>query len=246
MSVQVLDTNNNPLPITDPSYQLLYYRTDGSKALLTNLFPTDDGADLGNFIGVSPYPGAYPNNGSAAGSGDQSTTFNGFHYIATTSDLEQLIFPYLAIDTGQPQAGADAVEVFAIEIAAQNNTSQAADGFVLAGCADFSTGACPLAPVTITTNPTTQVQQLNPAMYLDITDGLEIGLLTNVQATTAVRSLPLQHAPGTDPHLLQFAALDVSGTSATFTGTVPFVSGDFVDTYLVTHGILVPISNVQF
>ena len=246
VSVQVLDNNSNPLPITDPSYQLLYYRTEGSNALLTNLFPTDDGADLGNFIGVSPYPGAYPNNGSAAGSGDQSTTFNGFHYIATTSDLEQHIYPYLAIDTGQPQAGSDAVEVSAIEISPLNNTTQAAGGFVLTGCADFSTGACPLAPVTITTNTTTNIQQLNPAMYLDITDGVEIGLLTNVQATTAVRSLPLQHAPGTDPHLLQFAALDVSGTSATFSGTVPFVSGDCLDTYLVTHGILVPISDIPF
>ena len=244
VSVQVLDINSNPLPITDPSYQLLYYRTAASKALITNLFSTDDGADLGNFIEVSPYPGAYPNNGSAAGSGDQSTTFNGFHYFATTSDLAQQITPYLAIDTALEQPGTAVVDVSAIEIAPQNNTSQAASGFVLSGCADFSTGACPLAPVTITTNPTTQVQQLNPAMYLDTVDGLEIGLLTNVQATTAIRSLPLQHAPGTDPHLLRFADLIVSGISATFTGTIPFVPGDCVDTYLVTHGTFFSVTNV--
>ncbi len=58
--------------------------TTNTNTLVTNLFPTGVGADLSTFIGVSPYAGAYPNNGSAGGGG-QSTTFDGFHYVATTS-----------------------------------------------------------------------------------------------------------------------------------------------------------------
>ena len=83
-------------------------------------------------------------------------------------------------------------------------------------------------------------------MYLSLADGLQIGLLTNLQATTAIRSLPLQHAAGTDPNLLEFAPLNASGTTATFTGTVPFDSNDSVDTYLVTHGTLVTLTNIAF
>ena len=246
LSVQVLSTNSDggsgpALPDDDPSYQRIYYRENLAGTLITNLFPTGPGADLSTFIGVSPYAGAYPNNGSAGGGG-QSTTFDGSHYVATTSTIDQDILGYLANDSNPPLTS-QLIDVHGTQIAPVNsNPNQAAGGFTLTGCADFSTGACRLA--AITTNPNNG--GLVPAMYLDTTSGLQIGLLTNVQATTAVRSLPLQHAPGTSPHLLQSADLTVSGTSATFSGTVPFVSGDSVDTYLVTHGILVPISNVPF
>ena len=100
LSVQVLDTNSEPLPPTDPSYQRIYYRADNTNTLLTNLFPPP-GGDLDTFIGISPYAGAYPNNGSAGGGG-QSTTFDGFHYVATTSSIDQKIIGYLAINADQP------------------------------------------------------------------------------------------------------------------------------------------------
>ncbi len=62
----VLDTDSNPLPISDPSYQRIYYRQSSTKdALVTNLFPAD--GDVNSFLGISPYAGAYPNNGSAGG-----------------------------------------------------------------------------------------------------------------------------------------------------------------------------------
>ncbi len=93
LSVQVLSTNSDggsgpALPDHDPSYQRIYYRENLAGTLITNLFPTGPGADLSTFIGVSPYAGAYPNNGSAGGGG-QSTTFDGFHYVATTSTIDQ-------------------------------------------------------------------------------------------------------------------------------------------------------------
>ncbi len=248
LSVQVLSTNSDggsgpALPFDDPSYQRIYYRENLAGTLITNLFPTGPGADLSTFIGVSPYAGAYPNNGSAGGGG-QSTTFDGFHYVATTSTIDQDILGYLANDSNPPLTS-QLIDVHGTQIAPvnNNNNSPAAGGLTVPGCADFSTGACRLA--AITTNPTNG--GLVPAMYLNTTSGIQIGLLTNLQATTAVGSLPLQHAPGTNPHLLESAPLTVSTeTSATFGGTVPFVSGDSVDTYLVTHGILVPISDVAF
>ena len=164
--------------------------------LITNLFPTGPGADLSTFTGVSPYAGAYPNNGSAGGGG-QSTTFDGFHYVATTSTVDHNILGYLANDSNPPLTS-QTIDVHGTQIApvTNNNNSPAASGFTLTGCADFSTGACPLAPVT--TNPTTGA--VTPAMYLNTTSGIQIGLLTNLQATTAVkRACPCSTRPGRTP-----------------------------------------------
>ena len=84
-------------------------------------------------------------------------------------------------------------------------------------------------------------------MYLRHANGLQIGLLTNLQATTAILSLPLRHAAGTDPNLLEFAPSTPQVPPATFTGTVPFDSNDSVDTCLVTHGTLVTaLNNIPF
>jgi hypothetical protein len=81
-------------------------------------------------------------------------------------------------------------------------------------------------------------------MYLDTTSGIEIGLLTAAQVTTAVASLPLQHAAGTAVHPLATAPLTMSETAATLTDTSAFQSGDTVDTNLVTHGVFVPLVNI--
>ena len=55
---------------------------------------------------------------------------------------------------------------------------------------------------------------VTPAMYLDTTSGVQIGLLTAAQATTAVSTLPLQHANGTAEHLLASAPLTVSASGS--------------------------------
>jgi hypothetical protein len=197
---------------------------------------------LSSLIGVSPYAGVYPNNGSAGGGG-QSTTFDGFHYVATTSSLDQHIIGYLAINSDPPQTS-QPIDVHATPIAAMNNTTSAAGGFTLAGCTDFtSTNVCLLAPI----GSNAANGGLIPAMYLSTTNGIQIGLLTALQATTAVRSLPLRHSAGTDPRPLKSAPLTVSTpTTATFSGSTSFTTNDSVDTNLVTHGILVPIANIPF
>ena len=148
--MQVLSTNSDggsgpALPDDDPSYQRIYYREQLAGTLITNLFPTGPGADLSTFIGVSPYAGAYPNNGSAGGGG-QSTTFDGFHYVATTSTIDQNILGYLANDSNPPLTS-QPIDVHGTQIApvTNNNNSPAAGGFTVPGCADFSTGACRLA-----------------------------------------------------------------------------------------------------
>ena len=234
LSVQVLDNNSQPLPATDPSYQRIYYREQNTNALLTNLFPPP-GGDVDSVIGVSPYAGAYPNNGSAGGG--QPGSFDGFHYVATTSTIDQQIIGYVVNDRGQPSFS-NSITVHGAAIAPTNNTTSAANGITLAGCEDFATNACLLAEIATDTTS----GAVTPAMYSDTHNGVQIGLLTALQATTAVSSLPLQHANGTE-HPLASAPLTVSGQAATLTDTSAFQQGDRVDTALVTHGLLVPVVN---
>ena len=229
LAVQVLDHNASPLPASDPSYQRIYYR-DTANTLLTNLFRT--GADVNNFIGVSPYAGAYSNNGSA--SGGQPGTFDGFHYVATTSTIDQKITGYLAINA-TPPTFSQPIEVHATAIGPVTSATSAADGISLAGCADFTGSTlCRLFPISPS----------EPALYLNTTNGVQLGLLTAASATTAAASLPLQQTAGTTEHVLASAPLTVSDTAATLTDTSAFQPSDHVDTALVTHGELVPVVNV--
>ena len=59
LRIQVYDGDNQVLPVTDPVYGQIYYR-DEDGDLLTGLIPADGSA----YIRVSPYAGAYPNDGS--------------------------------------------------------------------------------------------------------------------------------------------------------------------------------------
>ncbi|MGO9386308.1 MAG: hypothetical protein ACLP4W_30695 [Mycobacterium sp.] len=228
--VQVLDGNSNPLPVTDPSYQRIYYR-DASGNLVTNLFRAGD--DPAGFIGVSPYAGAYPNDGSVTKGPAVAGTY---HYVSTTSTNDQKITGYAggALNGGVP-APSQAIEVRASAIAPVASATSASTGISLAGCADFTgSSLCRLAPVTAA----------SPALFLDTADGGQIGILTAAQATTSVASLPLQQSAGMPEHLLASAPLTVSDTAATLTGTSAFLPGDHVDTCLVAHGVLVPVVNI--
>lgn len=225
--VQVLDANSSPLPASDPSYQRIFYR-DGSGNLVTNLFAT--GADPAGFIAVGPYPGAYPNDGSLSKGPAVAGTY---HYVSTTSTTDQHITGYAG---GVLNAGVPAyspVEVHAAAISPVAGAAPASEGISLAGCTDFTGSAlCRLAPSTA------------PALFLDTAGGAQIGILTAVQAMTSVASLPLQQTAGAPEHRLAAAPLTVSGTAATLTDTSGFAPGDHVDTWLVTHGALVPATDI--
>jgi hypothetical protein len=228
LAVQVQDANSKVLPSTDPSYQRIYYR-DASDNLLTNLF-----ADPAGFIGVSPYAGAYPNDGSVTKG--RSAVAGTYHYVSTTSTTKQQITGYLggALNAGVP-ASSDAIEVQASAIAPVASATSASEGVSLAGCADFTNSSlCRLFPISAG----------QPALFLDTTDGVQIGILTAAQATTSVASLPLQQSAGAPEHLLASAPLTVSDTAATLSDTSAFLPGDHVDTWLVAHGVLVPVVDI--
>ena len=79
-------------------------------------------------------------------------------------------------------------------------------------------------------------------MYTNTSAGpLTVGLLTELQATTAASSLPLQHDPTAAAHLLATSSLIVSEGSASLSQASVFANGDKVDTSLATHGVLVPL-----
>jgi hypothetical protein len=223
LSVQVLNANSQPLPDTDPSYPRIYYRNTTTNALITNLLLA--GASPNSFLGVTPYEGgAYPNNGSA-GSG-QPGTFDGFHYLSTTSTTKQSVIGYIAGATSPSQP----ITVLASQIDPVTNATSAANGISLAGCADFANGGCRLYPISTA----------QPALYLDTSNGVQIGLLTAALATTSVASLPLQQTAGTAEHQLASAPLTVTAATARLTDTSAFLPNDQVDTTLVTHGQLAP------
>jgi len=231
LAVQVLDADSKPLPVTDPSYQRIYYR-DASGNLVTNLFLT--GADPAGFIGVSPYAGAYPNDGSVTKG--RSAVAGTYHYVSTTSTTYQEITGYVggALNGGVP-APSQQIEVQASAIAPVASATSASKGISLAGCADFTgSSLCRLFPISAG----------QPALFLDTAGGVQIGILTAAQVTTSVASLPLQQSAGMTEHVLASAPLTVSDTAATLTDTSAFRPGDLVDTSLVTHGVLVPVVNI--
>jgi hypothetical protein len=234
LSVQVLDANSNPLPLTDPHYARIYYRQVASNALVTGLLPAGGTAD---FIGLTPYAGAaYANNGTAdSGAPGQ---FQGYHYVGTTSTQDQKIIGYVSYGDTAPAFTED-IEIHATAINPVAQGSTVAGGLSLAGCSDFTAAGCRLASAT-----TSAAGALTPAMYADVSSGqLLAGVLTTLQATTAISALPLPHDPGAAARLLASATLNVSAGSADFGPSAPpFASGDQVDTTLVTHGALVPLT----
>jgi hypothetical protein len=232
--VQV-EENSKFLPSTDSSYQRIYYR-DASDNLLTNLFRT--GADPAGFIGVSPYAGAYPNDGSVTEGRSAVAGAGTYHYVATTSTTSQQITGYVggALNGGVP-ASSEPIPVQASAISPVASTTSASKGISLTGCADF-TGypLCRLFPIS--------AGQPGLFLFLDTAGSVQIGILTAAQATTSVASLPLQQSAGMPEHVLASAQLTVSDTAATLTGTSAFLPGDLVDTYLVAHGVLVPVVSI--
>jgi hypothetical protein len=232
LSVQVLDANSNVLPVTDSHYARIYYRQKASNALVTGLLPPGGTPDL---VTVTPYAGAaYPNNGSA--DIGAPGVFRGYHYVATTSTQDQKIVGYLSYGDAAPLNTQD-IEIHAAAINPAPSGSTVAAGLSLTGCSDFTGGGCRLAATS-----TSVSGAVTPVMYTAPSNQqLTVGLLTALQATTAVSTLPLQHDPGAAAHLLATSSLNVSAGSAALDQADLFASGDKVDTTLVTHGVLAPL-----
>ena len=97
LGVQVLEATSSRWP-TSAEYQSnfprIYYRNGSAPTdpLITNLFL--DGVDPSTFIGVSPCPGAYPNNGSVTGG--QCGPSDVFNYVSTTSTVSRQTIGWLA------------------------------------------------------------------------------------------------------------------------------------------------------
>jgi hypothetical protein len=235
LTVVATDVNNNDLGPGDPHYARIYYRTDQSNALVTNLIPVRGNSD---FIGVTPYAGgAYTNNGNADSGGPG--VFQGYHYLATNSTQSQKVYAYLSYGDASPVASS-LIEIAPVAVNPLPVGSTVAVSLSLSGCTDFVGGGCRLAapagPAPGATGPVT------PVMYAAASGGpATVGLLTAVRATTSTNSLPLTHGSTAQPVLLGTSLLDISPTSAHLADTSPFGSGAVVDTNLVTHGVLVPL-----
>ncbi len=232
LSVQVLDDNGNVLPVSDAHYPRLYYRQKSNNALVTGLLPPGGTADL---VTVTPYAGAaYANNGNA--DSGAPGVFQGYHYVATASTQDQRIIGYLSYGDSSPLNTQD-IEVHASAVNPSASGSTVAAGLSLVGCSDFTGGGCRLAATA--TSPSGAV---TPVMYTNTSTGpLTVGLLTELQATTAASSLPLQHDPTAAAHLLATSSLIVTEGSASLSQASVFANGDKVDTSLATHGVLVPL-----
>ncbi len=233
LSVQVLDANSNVLPVADPHYGRIYYRQSLDNALVTNLLPVGGTPD---FLGLTPYAGAaYANNGTA--DSGAPGVFQGYHYLATTSTQDQKVVGYLSYGDPAPLF-TQPIEMRAVAVNPSADGSTVAGGLSLAGCSDFSGGGCRLAGTS-----TTASGAVTPVMYAAPGAGQQtIGLLTALRATTSVSTLPLQHAPMSPPVPLATSPLTVSAGTATLGDAALFMSGAKVDTALVTHGVLVPLT----
>lgn len=234
LQVQVQSADGSTLAFTDAHYARIYYRQASNLRLVTNVLPV--GGDPG-YVGVTPYAGpAYANNGTA----DPGTpgVFQGFHYVATTSTQPPAIFAYVSFGDSSPTVTSSSVPLQGVGLSPSATYATAAGtmagGLKLAGCADYSNGDCRLAA------PSTAADgSVVPAMYAAFTGNRAVvGLLTAMQATTAMSTLPLQHSPTGPPVLLASSPLTFPDDStATVTSASVFPSGGQVDTTLVTHGV---------
>jgi hypothetical protein len=234
LQVAVQSTGGSDLAFTDPHYARIYYRQASNLRLVTNLLPV--GGDPG-YVGVTPYAGAaYANNGTA----DPGTpgVFQGFHYVATTSTQPPAIDAYVSFGDPTPAVTSSPVPLQGVGLSPSATYATAAGtiagGLRLAGCTDYSSGACRLAAPS-----TTAAGAVVPAMYAAFTGNRAVvGLLTAMQATTASSTLPVQHSPTGPPVLLASSSLTFQDDSTATLGDASlFPSGGQVDTTLVTHGV---------
>lgn len=225
------DSSTLALPVSNPLYGRIYY-TDENGELLTGLVPSDGSP----YLRVSPYAGAYPNDGSSPiGRTPIKAPVGGrYGYVTTTSTTEQQITAHLGGSQLYSQSSVRATRFAPTLLSGSQGT-----GFQVGSCSDYSTtAACQLAV------PDKQ----DPALFLttDPTSGeLRIGLQFQTVAVSALTSLPLQQLAGQPEHRPATSLVDVNNGVASLSNTSVFQPADTIDTWVVTHGVQVPVTGLR-
>jgi hypothetical protein len=235
LRIQVMAPGSQVLPLTDPVYGQIYYR-DQDGDLVTGLIP----ADGSTYIRVSPYAGAYPNDGSTSSTTRPPTggTVGGrFGYLSTTTTVEQ----ELTAHVGGSNFASDPIIVDAINLTPQVQPGgEAGSGFYLTGCTGDYTGTnfCRLAQITSTA----------PGLFLTTdpeTSELRIGLQFATTALTSLTSLPLEQVAEQPEHTVAKSPLIINNGEVHLNTTSGFQPADTIDTWLVTHGTQLPIRAIK-
>ncbi len=224
------------IPTSDPLYQRIYYRDDNGD-LLTGLIPMDNNQP---YIRVSPYAGAYPNDGSSGTPVRppvNAPVGGRYGYVSTTRGPQDL----QAINA--TVGGSSNISTFNVVgqefDSSYSRAAQAATGFELTGCADYrNSTTCRVATPTMTA----------PALYItaDPTTGDPlIGMQFATVAQTATATLPLQQLAGQPEHTVNAQKLDINNGELSLTTTAGFQPADAIDTWVVSHGQSIQIRGVQ-
>lgn len=224
LGVELKPSNSGGLiPVSDPRYQLIYYRQQDTNALVTGLYQP---GGYSGYTAVGPQQGPFA---SPAGPGQVS------NYLVTTTTAAQSLIGVIN-DSGT----AGGLPSGSFNVAATRNPltpagASATGGIGISGCASSPTATCTLAePAAVT-----------PALYQagDPADGPVTGLQLAATAITGRASLPLQVGTA-NAHGLGSAPLTVTPSQAKLVDTSGFFPGDTIDTALVTEGELVPVLSI--
>ena len=230
------DDSDAVLDVTDPAYGQVYYR-DAHGQLVTGLIP----ADGSSYIRVSPFAGAYSNDGNVVPTTNTrtrtaTTTVGGwFGYLSTTSTVQQTVHAYVG---GSPLSSSDII-VKAINLSPQIQPGSTLTKLYLTGCTDYAnSNTCRVANITTT----------KPGLFLTAdpdTQELRIGLQFTNTAQTSLKSLPLQQVAGQPEHTLAAQPLIINNGEVSLKTTSGFQPADTADAWLLTHGIRHPLDAVQ-
>ncbi|HEY7042782.1 MAG TPA: hypothetical protein VH419_03845, partial [Nocardioidaceae bacterium] len=234
LRVQLFDANSQELPITDPAYSHLYYR-DEDGDLITGLIPEDGSS----YIRVSPCAGAYPNDGSTTSTIRPPTSCSvggRFDYLSTTSTDDQQVTAHVGGFFGTVQPAVVEAVAFSPQVQAGSDASQ---GFYVTPCVDNrGTDACRIAKVGTTT----------PGLFLTNdpdTQALLIGLQLRSTAQSSLLSLPLEQVSGQPEHIVAEADVNINNSEISLNTSSGFQPADTVDTWVVSHGAQVPITQIR-
>ena len=208
------------MPASDPRYNLVYYRDDVTKALVTGLYQPGGYA---GYTGIGPY--------AADGSAGQPTR----NYLATTSTAAQHLDPVMN-DTGTITG----VHRLLLRRGRQQQPADPHRGQPHRRDRHHRLHLQPHRGLHAGRPASTA-----PALYQagGPASGPVTGLLLSASAITGRASLPLQTGTA-NVHELGSAPLAVTASQAQLTDTSQFFPSDTVDTALVTAGQLVPVLSV--
>ena len=215
---KLIPSSGGTVPATDPRYNLVYYRMDGTNALVTGLYQP---GDYTGYVAVGPY-------------GADGATHPARSYLTTTGTSPQNLDAVMN-DTGTVSAyTSGAFGVSASQTPLTPVATSASGGISISGCASANQ-VCPLTAPTDTA----------PALYQagSAAAGPVTGLQLRVSAITGRGSLPLD-VGSANVHQLGSAPLVVSTSQAKLVDTSGFFPSDTIDTALVTSGRLVTILSV--